>query len=303
MSTAVIIVSYNTKSLLRDCLSSFIATQTGEYEIWVLDNSSSDGSAEMVASEFPQVHLIKSDENLGFGKGNNLIAQRTDTDYVLLINPDTTFNEDILGPMIDYFKRNLSVGVVGPRIIWPNGDLQLSCEKLPSLTYELAWQVHSTLLERLFNSDRVITSVRMEEYDHREPRAVEFLWATCWLVRREVVRELGLFDPAFRMYDEDLDFCARLAKSEWQAHYFPAVTMVHIGGMSSTPVGKQIMMRRGRRVFYRRHKGLLYAVAYRLSMNAMDAAKAVKHAVLAICSRKGNDHWQRAQAHARLARL
>ncbi|MCL5104339.1 MAG: glycosyltransferase family 2 protein [Armatimonadetes bacterium] len=301
MSTAVFIVSYNTKSLLRDCLRSFIATQTGDYELRVLDNNSSDGSADMVEAEFPQVKLIRSEENVGFGAGNNILANRSDSDYALLINPDTLFTEDILGPMIDYLQTHSDVGVVGPKIVGADGELQLSCERFPSLRYELAWQLHDTFWDRFYHSEKVIAHTRMEDWDRRQPAQVEFLWATCWLVRRELIRGFGLFDETFRMYDEDMDFCARLAKTHWQMHYFPLVTMTHLGGMSSSPVKKQIMMRRGRYLFYRRHRGRDYALAYRVSMGLLDIGKAVKHFVLALLH-PGSDHWERAKGHARLAR-
>ncbi|MCX6376234.1 MAG: glycosyltransferase family 2 protein [Armatimonadetes bacterium] len=303
MTTAVIIVSYNTGDLLRECLKSFLATQSGDYEIWVIDNSSSDGSPEMVEQEFSHVHLVKSDVNLGFGKANNQLVAQSKSDYVLLINPDTVLTEDILGPMLDYLDSEPSVGIVGPKVVSADGSLQLSCEMLPSLKYEWAWQVHGASLGRLFRSGPTIAATRMEDYDHTKPRRVEFLWATCWLMRREVIEQHGLFDENFRMYDEDLDLCARMASTNWGIHYFPLVSMVHLGGMSSTPVRKQIMMRRGRRIYYRRHKGWPYAFAYRASLLGFDLLKAAKHAALALVGTKRGAHWEKAKEGVRLARL
>jgi len=301
VTTSVIIVSYNTRDLLRECLRSFLATQSGDYEIWVIDNSSSDGSAEMVEQEFPQVRLVKSEANLGFGKANNQLVAASKSDHVLLINPDTVLTEDILGPMLDYLGANPSVGIVGPKVISADGSLQLSCERFPTLNYELAWQVHGTFLGRLLRSDSTIDATRMECYDHETPRRVDFLWATCWLMRRQVIEQHGLFDETFHIYDEDLDYCARLASSDWEIHYFPLVSLVHLGGMSSTSLGKQIMMRRGRRIYYRQHGGWLYAAAYRADMLAFDVSKSAKHAILAVVGTDRPTHWQRAKDHARLA--
>jgi len=301
--TTVVIVSYNTRNLLRECLGSFLATQTGEYEIWVVDNNSRDGSADMVEALFPSVRLVRSQENLGFGKANNLVVLQTKTTYVMLANPDIVFTEDVLGPLRCYLESHSRVGVVGPRIASPDGSLQLSCERFPSLAYELAWQVRSTLLGRMVGAEAIIRKVRMEDYDHLQARPVEFLWATCWLLRRELVVKQGLFDESFKMYDEDLDFCKRIARSQWEIHYCPEATLTHIGGQSSEPAEKQVLMRRGRRAFYRKHHGILYAGLCRLLMAALDSARCVKHAVLALVGRNRREHWERAVASAMLARL
>lgn len=302
MSTAVLIVSYNTRDLLRECLRSFLATQSGDYEIWVIDNNSPDGSAKMVEQEFPRIRLVKSEVNLGFGKANNQLVAQSKSDYVLLINPDTVLTEDILGPMLDYLDSNPSVGIVGPKVVSADGSLQLSCEAFPTLRYEWAWEVHDTFLDRMLRSKPTIAATRLDDYDHAKPRRVEFLWATCWLMRREVIKQHGLFDERFRMYDEDLDYCARMAATDWEIHYFPLVSLIHLGGMSSTALEKQIMMRHGRQLYYRRHKGWAYALAYRTGLLVFDLAKAAKHAVLACVGTNRGQHWEIAKRRARLAR-
>lgn len=298
MSVAIVIVSYNTKDLLGDCLSSLIASQTGDYDVWVVDNASTDGSADMIESEYPNVNLIRSVENLGFGKANNLVALKSDADYVMLLNPDTILTCDLIGPMVKYLEDHPEVGVVGPKALWPDGDTQLSCELFPTIKYELAWQVRSTFLDRFFKPDRLIEHVRMQDCSHDSPMPVQFLWATCWLIRRDVINEIGLFDEQFRLYDEDLDFCARLSRKKWHAHYLPFVSLIHIGGMSSTSLGKAIMMRRGRDLYYRIHKGFFYAQAYRLSLFGFDTFKMIKHVLLALVK---HDHWSRAKTHFHLA--
>ncbi len=183
-------------------------------------------------AKFGRVHLVRSDRNLGFGRANNELVERTTSEYVLLANPDTRFTEDLLGPLVGYLEAHPDVGVVGPRIMGADGEMQLSRERFPNLSYELAWQIHGTIFDRLFDSKKLISNIRMEECNCPEPMKVEFLWATCWLVRREFIRDHGLFDPKFRLYDEDLDFCARLAGSRWEIHYYPMASIVHLGGMS-----------------------------------------------------------------------
>ncbi|MCE5324495.1 glycosyltransferase family 2 protein [bacterium] len=298
MSVSIIIVSYNTKDLLKDCLNSLIASQTGDYDIWIVDNASTDGSADMVESDYPNVNLIRSTKNLGFGRANNLAALKSDADYIMLLNPDTVLTCDLLGPMVRYLEEHPEVGVVGPKVLWPDGDIQLSCELFPTIKYELAWQVRSTFLDKLFKPDRLIEHVRMQDCNHDVSMPVQFLWATCWLVRRQVIDETGLFDETFRLYDEDLDFCARLARTQWQAHYLPSVSLIHIGGMSSTSLGKAIMMRKGRSLYYRIHRGIFYALAYKLLMFGSGMLKMTRHALLGLVS---HEHWSRAKTHFHLA--
>jgi GT2 family glycosyltransferase len=278
----VLIVSYNSRDYLAACLSSLNRHLPGDggpqVRVRVLDNASSDGSADMVAASFPDVELVRSDRNLGFAGANNRLVAVSDADHVLLLNPDTVFSEDVVTPLCRVLESDPRIALVGPRLVYPDGTPQPSGERLPSLRYELACNLHGTkadrLLRPLIDLQATIAATRELHLDAGiAPRPVESLWATCWLVRTADAQLYGPFDERFTTYDEDVDLCRRLADDGRLAVYVGAVSLVHAGGASSDPAGKQRLMRSGRRRYYRRHGGLPAALAYRAILLGADAGK------------------------------
>ncbi|HZO36461.1 MAG TPA: glycosyltransferase family 2 protein, partial [Solirubrobacteraceae bacterium] len=242
-SVDVLIVSYNTRDLLRSCLRSALdelgAVTGTEIRISVLDNASTDGSADMVAAEFPEVRLIRETANLGFGAANNRLAATSSAPHVLLMNPDTIVTEDLVTPLLAVLESDRSIAVVGPRLVYPDGEPQRSSELFPTLAFEFAREIHATKLEPLlrpvFDAGGVLRRHRREDLiDDRTEHDAEFLWATCWLLRRDEHLQ-GIFDERFPVYDEDLDLCRRLRAQGRRVVYVPGVELVHLGGRSSTP--------------------------------------------------------------------
>jgi GT2 family glycosyltransferase len=245
----------------------------------VLDNASGDGSDDMVAREFPAVRLVRSDLNLGFARGTNALAASSDADYLMPLNSDTVWRSDIATPLVGELERDPAIAVVGPRLVWPDGRRQLSCQRIPGMRFELAMQLRGTRLTRmpfgLWDADTIIRDFRGEDLDDMSaPRDAEFLWATCWVLRR---RDLAgrIFDESFAMYDEDLDFCVRMRRAGRRLVYVPGVELVHLGGASSLPAAKLALMRRARRRFHRRHGGPFAEGAYVLLTSAPAAVKAL----------------------------
>ena len=221
---SVCIVSWNTKSLLRDCLCSLFADpQSGQWEVLVVDNTSQDGSPAMVAGEFPQVQLIASDENLGFSRGNNLALERASGRHLLLLNPDTRVEPGALGQLVDYLDSHAEVGAVGPRLTDSRGRLELSCGRRPSLAAEI---VHKLLLHRL------LTFFRFGRWHHRERRSVGWVTGACLMVRGQAAEQTGFLDPRMYMCFEDLEWCMRLRRQGWQIVYCPDSRVTHLGGQS-----------------------------------------------------------------------
>lgn len=266
----ILIVSYNTRDLLQDCLRSitahFPSKRQAIVKVAVLDNASSDASAEMIAECFPSARLIRSAENLGFAKANNELARTSEADYVMLLNPDTVWRADIAVPLMRALERHRDAIVAGPRLVWPTGDIQPSAQRLPSLKYELALTLRSNYLYpgmvRRLVEDTVLNVEGQAGKPEQDPWSPEMLWATCWLLRRSDIRRYGLFDERFGLYDEDLDFCFRTRRRGGTLLYVPSVELVHIGGASSNARAKSALVRRARRRFYTTHQGALAGLAY-----------------------------------------
>lgn len=271
-SVDVLIVSYNTREPLMECLTSIEEHRPPadqiDLRVRVFDNASSDGSAEMVVKDFPAVEITCSGVNEGFGKANNRLAKTSSADYLLLLNSDTVWPDDIVTPLLAELRQQPDVGIVGPRLIFPDGRVQLSSQLAPTLSYELAVALKGTKLRRLgrlWNAARVIEETRQGALvESRIARRTEFLWATCWLISRADVERYGLFDPAFPLYDEDLDVCNRMRSHGLAIVYTPEVELVHLGGASSSPEAKLALMRRARARYYRVHRGRSAEVIYRL---------------------------------------
>ena len=199
----VLIVSYNSREHLSECLESVARHAPGdagpEVRVVVFDNASTDGGADMIADSFPGVELVRSTVNVGFAGANNRLVARSDADYVLLLNPDTVVQEDVVSPLWRALEADPTIAVAGPRLIYPDGSPQPSGERLPTLRYELACNVHGTKLDRLLRPlvdlPAVIAETRaMYLREPIEPTFVEFLWATCWLLRTADARRYGPFD-------------------------------------------------------------------------------------------------------------
>jgi GT2 family glycosyltransferase len=269
-SVDLLIVSYNTSEILCDCLHSIRAHRPPPSEISltirVFDNASSDDTVEAVTRDFPEVLLHVSDTNVGFGRANNALAADSRAELLLLLNSDTIWTSDVVSPLLAELDRWPNAAVAGPRLVFPDGSPQPSSQRLPSLAFEFAAAVRGTKVSRLpvlRRSRDLVSSVVRGDLEAREPRRTGFLWATCWLLKREYVDRHGLFDQRFPLYDEDLDFCRRLAATGLCAIYVPEVVLVHLGGASSAPVAKLHAMRRGRATYYRVNDGALAAFVYK----------------------------------------
>ncbi len=281
-SVDLLIVSYNTRELLRDCLTSVRQHMPDPRDlaltVSVLDNASTDGSADMVADAFPDVRLVRSDVNLGFGGGTNRLAATSAADYLMPLNSDTVWTGDVVSPLLEVLRADPAIAIVGPRLVWPDGRLQLSSQQFPTIGFEIALALKGTKAARmpfgLWDAESVIGRVHQQhEPADGPPRDTEFLWATCWLLRSDDFPDGEIFDDGFPMYDEDLDLCKRLRARGRRIVYVPSIELCHVGGASSTARSKQALMRRARLRFYRRHAGSLAGAAFVLSGRVSEAIK------------------------------
>jgi N-acetylglucosaminyl-diphospho-decaprenol L-rhamnosyltransferase len=219
---AVAVVSWNTRDLLRDCLASLVGDPLAE--VWVVDNASADGSADMVRAEFPSVQLLALEENVGFGPAVNLVAQRTTTAFVAPANADIAVRP---GALLDVAARSPGAGILAPRLELPSGETQHSVYAFPTIPFTLAFNLG--LAERM--GDRLC----LEGHWNAEiERDVDWALGAFLVVRREAWDAAGGFDAQQWMYAEDLDLGWRVARAGYTTHYVPAARVLHHASAATT---------------------------------------------------------------------
>lgn len=228
---SVTICSWNTADDLRACLQSLRdAKDEASFETIVLDNDSEDGSADMVASEFPEVTLIRSKQNLGFTGGHNMALQARRGKHAFLLNSDATVHPGALATLLAFHAENPDCGMLGPKILNPDGSLQLSCRRFPN---PVAALFRNTFIGKLFPNNRFTREYLMTDWDHDEPREVDWVSGAAFFVAAELMEAIGTFDPEYFMYCEDVDWCFRAWKAGWKVKYVPGAVVTHAIGRST----------------------------------------------------------------------
>jgi len=231
LDISISIVSYNTRDLLRACLQSLEARREEvALEIIVIDNNSTDGSAEMVRAEFPKVLLIKAGENLGYGRANNLGLKDAKGRHFFVLNSDTEVQPGALRALVDFLDNHQQAGAVTAQLILPDGSIQPSCATDPNLM-KVFWE--QTYLDRLFPHNKITGGYTMTHWNYDDIREVEQVAGAAVVIRREAWQQIGGFDPAFFMYFEDTDLCIRLRKAGWSIWFTPDARVHHKVGASS----------------------------------------------------------------------
>ncbi len=221
-------------------------------EIIVVDNASTDGSSETVESRFPQVRLIRTGDNLGFAKGNNIGISRSTGRYLCLVNSDVKILKDCITRLVDYCEKQADVGMVGPRMIGRDSKLQRSCRGFPTL-----WNMTCRAfgLDTMFPRVQLFSGHSLRHWSHDSLRPVDILGGWFWLLRREAVDQVGLLDESFFMYGEDMDWCKRFWSHGWKLVFVPSAEAIHYGGASSAnaPVRFYIERHRADLHYWRKH--------------------------------------------------
>ncbi len=252
---SVIIVNWNTRELLLQCLRSLIETTDPAPEIIVVDNGSRDGSAEAVGAVFPQVQVIRNLTNLGFAGANNIGIRRSTGDTVCLINSDVVVLDDCLEKMRGYMERHPAIGILGPKILWPDGKtVQRSCMGFPTFWNMLC---RSLGIDSLFPGQRLFGGHLMTFWPHDTLREVDVINGCFWMIRRAAMDEVGLLDENFFMYAEDLDWCKRFFDAGWKIVFYPDAAAIHYGGASSAvmPIRFYVEKQRANFQYWDKHHG------------------------------------------------
>ena len=271
MQISIIIVNWNTRELLVDCIESIYASPPeGEFDIWIVDNYSSDGSPAMIRESYPDVNFIENDENVGFGKANNQALRKSQGDYVLLLNPDTVVKTNAISELINFLDNNPDAGIAGARLINPDGTLQISAFPFPTLFREF-W--------RMFYLDSVVylSNYPMKNWNKDQAREVDTLLGACMLIRREAINQFGLFDEEYFIYSEEVDLCTRLKEAGWRLYWVPGAVVIHFAGKSIQQVSEEMFLRlyEGKVLYFRKHHSKLSVFVYKLILFAATITRLV----------------------------
>lgn len=231
MNLSISIVNWNTKNLLQRCLSSLYESYYKDYEIFVIDNNSTDRSAEMVKDYFPEVELIVNPTNLGFAKANNQAIKLSQGKYILILNPDVIVFRDTLREMVNFMDLNPSVGTLGIKLVNEKGTEIKSgyYRKFPSIPQVLLFY---TILGNRSLRNRYLRNRYWEAVDTSRTIEVPQVPGACLMVRRKVIQEVGTFDERFKLFFEDVDWCYRIKKDGWKIFFVPYITAIHLGAQS-----------------------------------------------------------------------
>ena len=261
---SIIIVSWNAKHHLLNCLNSLENTPNGYLqEIIVVDNASSDGSPDAVARQFPQVRLFKNKENLGFARANNIGIRQSSGRYICFVNSDVIVLNGCIENLISFMDKQPTAGMVGPRILNPDRTLQPSCRHFPSVWNNLCWTAG---LHRIFPKSRFFSEPFMNYWAHDTVQKVDVLSGCFWMVGRQALNQVGLLDEEFLMYGEDIDWCRRFHQAGWDVVFCPNAEAIHIGGASSAnaPIRFYLEMQKADLQYWRKHHGRVAAAVYRM---------------------------------------
>lgn len=266
---SIVVVNWKTPKLLAGALSSLLAdSQSASFEIWVVDNNSGDGSVEMLRRDFPSVHTIANTENVGFGKACNQVIPMCTGEHVLLVNPDTFASGQAVSHLLDYMDAHPECGAVGPKVLNPDGSLQLSCRR--SFPDVAASFFRLSYLSLLFPKHPLVARYNLTYADPDQMLEVDALSGAFMMLRSEAIKQVGLLDEDIFMFGEDIDWCWRVKQAGWTVVYVPQSVVYHYHGASSRfrRIGSTINLHKGMEVFYRKHMAKKYWPVFNLLVYA-----------------------------------
>lgn len=260
---AIVIVNWKTPELLAGCLASLYEDkEAASFEIWVVDNHSQDGSVEMVKHRFPRVKLIANTRNVGFAAACNQVIPLIATPYILLLNPDCIVVDHAVSKLCNFLDRNPRCAAVGPKVLNPDGTLQLACRRAFPSPQAAFYRL--TYLSKLFPNNPNIARYNLTFVDENSLLSVDALSGSCMMVRAKAIEQIGLLDEDIFMFGEDIDWCWRLKQNGWQVIYLPQAVVYHYHGAASRlrRVGATINLHKGMEVFYRKHLACKHSVLF-----------------------------------------
>lgn len=242
---AIVIVAWNVRELLSECLHSIdetVGTNTHiKTNIYVVDNNSSDMTAEMVKKDFPKVHLFALDKNIGFGRGNNVALREIETPYILLLNPDTKVLPGSIELMLKILEENEDVAMVGPKIIDASGRIDRSCRRFPTMKAALH---QFTILKNFGVFSRAHSRYMMKECSYDQTIEVDQIIGACMLLKGPILNETGFFDEDFFMFYEEVDLCYRIKEAGYRILFTPDTHIIHLADQSTRQVWGEMLFQK-----------------------------------------------------------
>ncbi|WP_166359493.1 glycosyltransferase family 2 protein [Pseudomonas akapageensis] len=275
----VLVVNYNTASLLQPMFNALRQSNNAERTRYlVVDNASADNSLECLASICPEALQLANENNVGFGRANNQLVEHLQGKYALLLNTDAFVDLDTLSKTLEYMETHTDCGVLGVRLVGREGDLQPSCRYFPTPFNVF---IATTGLERFFPGVKKVDDMT---WDHNSVRECDWVPGCYYLIRREVIDKVGLFDPRYFLYYEEVDHCKRVKQAGWKVVYYPHTTVVHIGGESAKSVdqlnaaSRQIprLQIESELLYFRKHHGLSGLTVHMFLVSLGDLILALK---------------------------
>jgi len=259
LDVSIVITSYQTRDLLADCLKSVYESEGAlKFEVFVVDNNSSDGTVPLVREQFPLVNLLVNEENLGFSKANNRALRETQGRYLLLLNPDTRLRLTTLQDVTDTMDQKPDVGLAGVKLVRPDGNMDDACRRgfptpLNSFTKFMR-------LDRAFPKSRVLGGYNLTWRDPDGEYEVDAVVGAFMFMRREILEDVGLLDESFFMFGEDLDWCYRIKRRNWKVLYLGSQEILHVKGASvrQNPREMNAHFHRAMYIFHRKHLNRRY---------------------------------------------
>jgi GT2 family glycosyltransferase len=270
---SIVIVTWNGKRYALECLESLhtnparVAT-----EIVVVDNASTDGTPEAIRNRFPDVHLVENQGNLGFAKANNIGVALSRGEYVALINSDVVVYPGCLDRMLEWMQTDHDIGIMGPKMLCPDGSTGLSVMRLPTVWNTLC---SALALNSMFPNSRLCAGFSVKSDAIRTIKDVPVVTGWFWMVSRTALEQVGGLDERFFMFGEDIDWCHRFLKAGWRVVFCGEAEALHYGGGSSAdaPVRFYVEMRRANLQYFHKHHGALGAAAYALAIAIHELAR------------------------------
>ncbi len=258
MNLSIIIVNWKVKDLLRKCLASIYEHTSGiTFEVFVVDNDSHDGIEVMVLQEFPQVTLIVNNRNVGFAKANNQAIEQSSGEFVLLLNPDTELKDNAFTKMIEVMKAHPKVGVCGAKLLNSDGSLQPSVRRFPTFCSQL---LIALKLHHAFKNVKVIKRYLALDFDYSKEQTVEQVMGAVFMIRYEMLHDIGGLDEDYFIWFEEVDYCKRAHNAGYEILYTSQAEVIHHGSESFVQAfgpQKQRLYNASMRTYMRKHHGLL----------------------------------------------
>ena len=256
MDLSIIVVNWNSGHYLRHCLDSVFSRSVSlSFEVFVVDNASSDDSLTGLKEQFPRVQWLENEENVGFARANNQALKQARGRYLLVLNPDTVILDDALEQMIRLMDAHPGVGIGACQLLNSDGTIQRSCRSFPTL-WTLLWD--AILLDALLPPNRVTGRYELRYWHHDSERDVDQPAGAFLMVRRELLASVGFMDERFFVYYEDVDWCFRAMQAGWRVVFWPAPKVLHHGGGSANShyTHASALMHESMLKYFRKHYGV-----------------------------------------------